>query len=63
MAGIFGNIKLTPPDDIQVRKIRIGRIKALVLSPKEGAGKAPGLQEQDCSPVIFIQGRPGPQAV
>lgn len=43
MAGLFGNINLTPPKDINVRTIRIGRMKALVLSPKEGAENAPGL--------------------
>ena len=43
MAGIFGNINLLPPDDINVKKVRIGKKKALVLSPLEGAEKAPGI--------------------
>ena len=43
MAGIFGNINLLPPDDIHVGKVRIGKKKALVLSPLEGAEKAPGI--------------------
>jgi acetyl esterase/lipase len=43
MAGLFGNIKLTPPEDIDVRTVRIGKMKALVLSPKEGAANAPGI--------------------
>ena len=43
MAGLFGNINLRPPEDINVRTVRIGRMKALVLSPKGGAQKAPGI--------------------